>query len=144
MCFETIVVSGAEAVQSSRMGTFTKVGALTQGDRPVYQRVGTAVTYLYYWPTTSEWRISSNYATSSSGVKSTGGTGAACPDQATGWQAYANGAWVSTYTIIVVPATGQTLPPWTGPPTLPPTLLVTASPANPGDAFAASACLETS
>ena len=36
-CYDSITVSGAEAVQASRMGTFTKLGWLTQGDRPVCQ-----------------------------------------------------------------------------------------------------------
>lgn len=86
------------------MGTYTRVAGLTPGNRPLYQRVGTgAVAFLFYWPSTSSWRIGSNFTSSSSGVKSTS-TGALCPDQATGWRAYtgARGKWVSKYPITVV------------------------------------------
>jgi hypothetical protein len=109
VCFESIVVSGAEAVQASRMGMYRKVPNLTQGDRPVY-RLGADLSYLFYWPTTSEWRIGSNYTSNSSGVKSTNITEAACPDHVNGWQAYSGGAWVSTYTITVAPSTTSSAP----------------------------------
>ena len=101
-------MSGAEAVQAARMGTYTRMPNVTQGDRPVYQRVGSTVAYLFYWPSTSDWRIGSSYTTGSSGVKSTGGAGAACPDQATDWQAYTGGVWVDTYPITVAPAATPT------------------------------------
>ena len=124
MCFESITVSSPEAVaagvQAARMGTYTKVANATQGERPVYQRVGSTVAYLFYWPSTAEWRIGSNYTSGTSGVKSTGGAGAACPDQATGWEVVAGGRWVSTYPITVVLAAGQTRPP-SLPTTAPPT-----------------------
>ncbi len=81
-----------------------------QGERPVYQRVGSTVAYLFYWPNASNWRIGSNYASSSSGVRSTGGAGAACPDQPTGWEAATGGVWVSTYPITVVPTAVGTAP----------------------------------
>ena len=92
----------AAGVQAARFGTYTKVPNLTQGDRPVYQRVGYTVMFLFHWPSTSRWLLGSNYTSSSSGVRSTGNAGAACPDQATGWQAYTGSAWVSTYPITVV------------------------------------------
>ena len=104
-CAESVTVSGAEAAQPDRMGTYLKVANVTHGERPVYQRVGSAVMYLFYWPLTDEWRIGSNYMASSSGVKSTDSTEAACPDQATGWQAFAGGVWVGTYPIAVVRTT---------------------------------------
>jgi hypothetical protein len=102
-----VVVSGAEAVVSGSMGTYTKVAGLTQGSRPVYQRVGSAVRFLFYWTSTRNWYIGGNYSSSSSNVKSTGTNAPRCPDQATGWQAYTGGAWVSTYPITVAPAAGQ-------------------------------------
>ena len=82
---------------------YTKVANVTQGERPVYQRVGSTVAYLFYWPNVSNWRIGSNYTSDTSGVRSTGNADAACPDQATGWQAVVGGVWVSTYPITVVP-----------------------------------------
>ena len=94
------------------MGTYTRMPNVTQGDRPVYQLAGSTVAYLFYWPSTSRWLIGSSYTSSSSGVRSTDSSGAACPDQATGWQAYTGGAWVSTYPITVVAT-----PPTTAAPT---------------------------
>jgi hypothetical protein len=104
-CSVSIAVSGAEAVQAARMGMYTKVANLMQGGRPVYQRVGSTVAYLFYWPSTTEWRIGGSYSTGTANLKSTGGGGAACPDQATGWQAYTGGVWVSTYPITVAQTT---------------------------------------
>ncbi len=98
------------------MGTYTKLVNVMQGDRPVYQLVGSTIAYLFYWPSTSRWLIGSSYTSSSSGVASTG-NGAACPDEATGWQVAAGGVWVGTYTITVAPAAGQTRPPTTAAPT---------------------------
>ncbi len=99
------------------MGTYNMLANVTQGDRPVYQRVSTlGVSYLYYWPSTSNWLIGSSYSSGTAGVKSTGN--AACPDQATGWQAYAGGAWVSTYPITVERTSFRPqTPPATAPPT---------------------------
>ncbi len=116
-CVESVTVSSPEAVanavQVSRFGTYTKLANVMQGDRPVYQLVGSTVMYLFYSPSSSNWRISSSYTSSSSGVRSTGNAGAACPHEATGWQAYTGGAWVGTYPITVAPAAGQTRPPTT-------------------------------
>jgi hypothetical protein len=100
VCSDSVTVSGAEAVQLARMGTYLKVAGLVQGgSRPVYQRVGSTVVYLYYWPGLSSWYIGSNYTSGSVGVKSI--SGAVCPYQATGWQAYTGGVWVR-YPIKVV------------------------------------------
>jgi hypothetical protein len=103
-------VSGANGLQASRMGTYTKAANLTQGERPVYQRVGSTVAYLFYWPSTRSWNIGSNYTSGSFRVTSTGGADAACPDRATGWQAYNGSAWVSTDPITVVPTAVGTPP----------------------------------
>ncbi len=63
--------------------------------------------YLFYSARTGDWRISSDYLLpDSSCVRSTGNAGAACPDQATGWQ-----AWVGTYPITVVPTAPTTAAP---------------------------------
>jgi hypothetical protein len=115
-----VVVSGAEAVVSGSMGTYTKVAGLAQGSRPVYQRVGSAVRFLFYWTSTRNWYIGGNYSSSSSNVKSIGTNSPLCPDQATGWQAYTGGAWVSTYPITVAPAASQ-------PPTAAPTAIEATS-----------------
>ncbi len=91
------------------MGTYTKLANVTQGGRPVYQRVGPTVMYLYYW--SSFWLIGSNYTSGSSSVGSSSNAAAACPDQATGWEVAIGGAWVGTYPITVAPAAGQTRSP---------------------------------
>ncbi len=111
-CVKNVTVSGAEAVQAPRMGGYNKVANVTQAGRPIYQLVGSTVAYLFYWPSTGRWLIGSNYSSGSASVQSTGSAGAACPYQATGWQAYTGGAWVGTYPITVV----QT-PPTTAAPT---------------------------
>ena len=136
-CYNSVLVSGAEATsQASRMGVYTKVPGLMQGDRPVYKAVGSTVAYLFYWPSAGDsyWRIGSDYASSVSGVKSTSNGGALCPDEATPWKVYTGGGWssIDSYSILVVPADGQTLVPTTATPTLLPT---TAAPTDVGNAL---------
>ena len=94
------------------MGTYTKMAGLTQADRPMYQLAGATVAYLYYWQILGLWLIGSSYASNSASVKSAA-TVAGCPDEATGWQAYAaaSGVWVSMYPITVAPTEGQTRAP---------------------------------
>jgi hypothetical protein len=112
VCFESVTVSGVESsLQASKFGNYTKLANVTQADRPVYQRVGSTVAYLFYWPSMSDWNIGSSYNSGASSVRSTGSAGAACPDQATGWHAYSGGGWVSAYAITVAPAAAQTRPP---------------------------------
>ena len=103
----------ANAVQAARFGAYTKLANVTQAGRPVYQLVGSTVAYLFFWPNVSLWLIGSNYSSSAAGVKSAGNAGAACPDQATGWQAYTGKEWVSTYPITVVPTPPTTASPTT-------------------------------
>ena len=105
-------MSGVDAVQPARIDTYTKMPNVTHAGRPVYQLVGSTVTYLFYSARTGDWRIDSDYLLpDSSSVRSTGSAGAACPDQVTGWQAYTDGAWVRTYQITVVPTSPTTAPP---------------------------------
>ena len=105
-------MSGVDAVQPARMDTYTKMPSVTHAGRPVYQRVGSTVTYLFYSARTGDWRIDSVYLLSdSSSVRSTGSAGAACPDQATGWQSYTGGAWVGNHPITVVPTSPTTAAP---------------------------------
>ncbi len=126
MCFESVTVSGAESLlQASKFGNYTKLVNVTQGDRPVYQLVGSTGAYLFYWPSTSDWNIGSSYNSGASSVRSTGSAGAACPNQATGWEVATSSGWVSAYAITVAPAAGQTRPP-----TLPTT---TAAPTKVGE-----------
>jgi hypothetical protein len=101
----------AKAVQASKFGSYTKLANVTQAGRPVYKRVGSTVAYLFYWPSTSRWLIGNNYSSGPASFQSTASAGAACPDQVTGWQAYTDGAWVSTYPITVVPTSPTTAPP---------------------------------
>jgi hypothetical protein len=94
------------------MDTYTKMPSVTHAGRPVYLLVGSTVTYLFYSARTGDWHIDSDYLLpDSSSVRSTGSAGAACPDQATGWQAWVGGAWVGTYTITVVPTSPATAAP---------------------------------
>ena len=112
MCVESVTVSGVDTMQPARMDTYTKMPNVTHAGRPVYQLVGSTVTYLFYSASTGDWRIDSDYLLSdSSSVRSSGNAGAACPDQATGWQAYAGDAWVGIYPITVVPTSPATAAP---------------------------------
>jgi hypothetical protein len=101
VCSDSVTVSGAGAVQPALMGTYLKVAGLAQGSRPVYQRVGETVEYLYYWPSANDWNIGADYTTDEVELHSAG-TAAACPDQATGWQVWNGDAWVSGYSVKVV------------------------------------------
>ncbi len=99
---------GAEAVQPTAMGVYTKMANLTQGDRPVYQRVGSVLRHLYYSPVTTRWLIGADYSSQEAYARSSAG-GWRCPDQAPGWEATDGGAWLSTYVITV--AWAATAPP---------------------------------
>ena len=114
VCAESVTVSGVDAVQPARIDTYTKMHNVTHAGRPVYQLVGSTGMYLFYSARTGDWRISSdNLLPDSSSVRSTGNAGAACPDQATGWQAWVGNMWVGTYPITVVPTSPTTAPPAT-------------------------------
>jgi hypothetical protein len=82
------------------MGMYTRVGNLTAGNRPVYQRVG-SVDYLFYSAAARRWIIGSNYTVDASGIRSAA-TAVACPDEATGWQVLSGGVFLSTFPITVV------------------------------------------
>ena len=99
-CSDSVTVSGAGAVQSALMGTYLKAVGLVQGSRPVYQRVGSTVAYLYYWQSLSSWLMGADYTTSIVWLKSA--STAACPDQPTGWQVWNGSAWDSGYSVKVV------------------------------------------
>jgi hypothetical protein len=103
-------VRGAEAVQPASMGVYTKMANLTQGDRPVYQRVGSVLRYLYYLPVfgNTRWFIGEDYFSTVAAARSSAG-GWRCPDQAPGWEVYDGIAWVGTYVITV--AWAATAPP---------------------------------
>jgi hypothetical protein len=107
VCFESVTVRGAEAVQAVRMGLYAKLAGLVQGGRPVYERVTSGGgSYLYYWPAEGQWIIGSNYSSSAHSVRSSGfNMGAACPEQATGWQVLSGTAFVSIYPITISPET---------------------------------------
>ncbi len=99
---------GAEAVLPASMGMYAKMANLTQGDRPVYQLVGSILPYLYYSPVNMRWLIGYDYSSTVAAARSSAG-GWRCPDQAPGWEANDGVAWVSTYVITV--AWAATAPP---------------------------------
>ncbi len=102
---------GAEAVQPAAMGVYTKMANVTQGERPVYQRVG-SILYLYHSPVTTSprWLIGENYFSTVAAARSAAAAGGwRCPDQAPGWEVYDGIAWVGTYVITV--AWAATAPP---------------------------------
>ena len=103
------------------MGLYAKLAGLTQGGRPVYERMSSGgASYLYYWPAQGQWIIGSNYSSSLHAVRSSGfNMGAACPDQATGWQVMSGTAFVSIYRITILPETAAPIFAGGNPPALP-------------------------
>ena len=121
----------AASAAMGAMGTYTKVVGLTQGSWPVYQRVGSSVLYLFFWPAFQRWLIGPDYTTGSSIIQSAGGftfgaeevfssnasataSGmlsatslvASCPDEASSWLlpwviSDGGGGWVSAFPIAV-------------------------------------------
>jgi hypothetical protein len=87
-CFHTVVVSGAESVQLTRMGSFTLTG--TANGRTLYQN--TEQQYLYYWSDSGTWKIGSSFDAASGGVQSSSGR-SSCPHTATSWRSYHDNAW---------------------------------------------------
>jgi hypothetical protein len=119
---ETILVAGAEAVQSTRMGTFTRTSLATPDGRSIYQNFN--LQYLYFWAEFSEWRISNNYTSAAAGVTSTSSDSAICPTAASGWQAWDGSTWATPsggITVTCAPSPPPQSPPQPPlPPSLPP------------------------
>ena len=97
-CADAVLVQGAETVQSTRMGTFTRLGVV-HDDRWVYQN--TAGEYLFFWASISDWLIGASYESSVAGVASTSDDSTACPNEASGWTVYTGGQWSSAYSVTV-------------------------------------------
>ena len=87
-----MAISGAEAVQASRMGTFVKT-ANTSNNRPVYQNSNGE--FLYYWAASSQWQIHSDYTSTLSWVYATGAVD--CPSDVTQWSVWSGSTWSSSY-----------------------------------------------
>ena len=110
-----MTVAGAEALplQAARMGTYMKVDGLMQGNRPVYQLVGSTVQYLFCWPgpgsvnILNNWLIGASYTSASNGVRSSDGASALCPDRATGWLVSSGTSFVGG---MITVAPGNALP----------------------------------
>ena len=95
-CCSTVLVQGAESVQSTRMGFFNMVAGVTQNNRPVYKNSKTQYLYLMY----IGWSIGNDYNKTFRGI--TSGYTNACPDKATGWKAYTSmKGWSSKFSIRV-------------------------------------------
>ena len=67
------IPEGATSAAMDVMGTYTKVPRLMQGGSPVYQRAGSSVQYLFFWPAFRRWLIGPDYKTGFSSVQSRGG-----------------------------------------------------------------------
>ena len=91
-CCDYVAISGAEAVQASRMGTFVKT-ANTSNNRPVYQNSNGE--FLYYWAASTSWQIGPNYTSSPSWVYATGAVD--CPSDVTQWSVWSGSTWSSSY-----------------------------------------------
>jgi hypothetical protein len=120
---ETIIVAGAEAVQSTRMGTFTRMAIMTPDGRSVYQNHNSQ--YLYFWLEYSNWRISPDYTSNLAVVASFSADSAICPMDASGWHAYNGSMWITPSGGINVSCAPPPPPP---PPPQPPRLPAPPSP----------------
>jgi hypothetical protein len=112
-CDLRVLVSGAESVQSSRMGVYTQVDMLRMGGRPYYQKGSTTtVSYLYYSSSDPGWRIGSSLSAAAAGLKNLLSGGAACPNSASGWVVMVNGTWssVDAYAVSIVTALASPAP----------------------------------
>ena len=67
------------------MGIFNKT-AYINDDEPVYKNQNNQ--YLYYWAAYKDWRIGSDYTTSSAGVQAVGDNGPICPVRIDRWKYY--------------------------------------------------------
>lgn len=95
-------VRGAEVVQGPRMGFFSWRN-LTHDGKPVYEN--TNGQFLFYWGPFQGWRIGDSFTSPFAGLKSMAGEAAACPNEATGWTAYAGPGWTTEYDIEISEAT---------------------------------------
>jgi hypothetical protein len=91
------------------MGTYTQVASLTQGDRPVFKRVGSTVPYLFYSLGASSWLIGNDYMVDSTRIVQSVRTAVLCPDQAPGWRVIASGVSGTFPIRIVRPGAPQPL-----------------------------------
>ena len=108
-CAESVTLSGAEAEQPTRMGTYSRVPGLLHPPelgafgRPVYQRVGYGSTvYLWYHDAGGNWWISNRVGglltEDGAVVSSSGRNQASCPEQEPVWQALSPSAgWLSPH-----------------------------------------------
>ena len=108
-CADKVLVEGAAAVQSSRMGTFTKTADTTPDGRAVYKN---GYQYLYFWDAYERWFIGADYTSAFAGIRSTSDDSQYCPYDASGWYAWVSPLWVGspTYNITVVDETLHTPP----------------------------------
>jgi hypothetical protein len=102
-CCDIVVVSGAESVQASRMGTVALSG--TANGKGLYQN--SEQQFLYFWPGADHWLIGSHSDASRAGVKSLGGS--ICPESETSWQSYHDDDWNTAPSIQLAcaPPTGR-------------------------------------
>ena len=106
-CAESVTLSGAEAEQPTRMGTYSRVpGRLYPAalGRPVYQRVGYGSTvYLWYQAEGGNWWTSNSVGSlrqeDRAVVSSFGGNEASCPQQDPAWHVFSTSAngWLSPH-----------------------------------------------
>ena len=102
-CAESVTLSGAEAEQPTRMGTYSRVPGLLHPPelgafgRPVYQRVGYGSTvYLWYHAAGGTWWISNRVGgflqEDRAVAASVGRNQASCPEQDPVWQVFSPSA----------------------------------------------------
>jgi ABC-type multidrug transport system ATPase subunit len=118
-CPQRVVVSGAEDVQESSMGTYVKTSTLSvgaEGTKPIYQLsggFGTPEHFLYYWQDYGAWRIGADYSSVMSTITTPSGATLSCPSlvPAGSWLAW-TGSRFTPYPNITVIAEESTEQTW--------------------------------
>ena len=107
-CSGTVMISGAEAVQRTRMGLYTMVPGGIRGGRPVYLNGNDE--YLFF-SIHNRWLAFEDYDETRGGLQSA--DDAACPTDVDSWLAVLENSWSNDYTVTVRArraVTGQTPP----------------------------------
>ena len=90
-----IALSGEALTRlGTRAGAYVHTGT-TQDGRAVYRQSGGSQYYLFFWASSSDWYVGSDYTSSAAGLRSVGNLDAQCPETAGAWQYVSGSSWES-------------------------------------------------
>ena len=102
-----IQVNGAENVQPSCMGTFSRLNVQTVDGRFVYQNMNGKFLYFIH----GFWMIGDDYQVNMGGVAEFDAQNLACPSLGSDWRPYDGTEWSTSYPITVACTTASPSPP---------------------------------